>query len=126
MNLPMNSFAVLFHAFPLVPWRHLPPPLLALQGGGNPLLGLVPMVAVLAIFYVMMVLPMRKRQKALQQLIENLKKGDRVVTSGGLYGEIAAVTGGTVVLKIADNVRVKVAKSAITGLEGEPETGGTS
>ena len=84
----------------------------------------VPLLLIFGIFYVLIMLPMRKRQKALAQLIENLKKGDRVITNGGLYGEVAAVTGPTVVLKIADNVKVRVAKSSITGLEPEAEKGG--
>jgi preprotein translocase subunit YajC len=97
---------------------------LALQlfGGGssNPLTSLiVPMVLMFGVFYVVLFLPMQKQRKALQQLIDNLKKGDKVVTTGGLYGEVSAVEGGTVILRIADNVRVKVAKSAISGLEGE-------
>lgn len=90
----------------------------------NPLLQFAPMFLIFALFYVLMIVPSRKRQKALQQLLENLKKGDRVVTSGGLYGEVVAVTGATVVLKVADNVRVRVAKSAITGLEPDAEKGG--
>jgi preprotein translocase subunit YajC len=83
-----------------------------------------PLLLIFVLFYVLIMLPMRKRQKALQQLIENLKKGDRVITNGGLYGEVAAVTGPAVVLKIADNVKVRIAKSAITGLEPEAEKGG--
>jgi preprotein translocase subunit YajC len=90
----------------------------------NPLLQFAPMFLIFALFYVLMIVPSRKRQKALQQLLENLKKGDRVVTSGGLYGEVAAVTGATVVLKVSDNVKVRVAKSAITGLEPDAEKGG--
>jgi preprotein translocase subunit YajC len=90
----------------------------------NPLLQFAPMFLIFALFYVLMIVPSRKRQKALQQLLENLKKGDRVVTSGGLYGEVAAVIGATVVLKVADNVKVRVAKSAITGLEPDAEKGG--
>ncbi|HEY6322333.1 MAG TPA: preprotein translocase subunit YajC [Thermoanaerobaculia bacterium] len=90
----------------------------------NPLLQFAPMFLIFALFYVLMIVPSRKRQKALQQLLENLKKGDRVVTSGGLYGEVAAVTGAMVVLKVADNVKVRVAKSAITGLEPDAEKGG--
>jgi preprotein translocase subunit YajC len=66
-------------------------------------------------------LPMQKQRKALQQVIANLKKGDRVLTSGGLYGEVTAVEGPTVMLRIADNVRVRIAKSAISGLEGESD-----
>lgn len=93
----------------------------------NPLLQLgqyVPLLAIFALFYFIIMLPMRKRQKALQQMLENLKKGDRVITNGGLYGEVAAVVGPAVVLKIADNVKVRVAKSAITGLEPDAEKGG--
>ncbi|HXO26800.1 MAG TPA: preprotein translocase subunit YajC [Thermoanaerobaculia bacterium] len=90
----------------------------------NPLLQFAPMFLIFALFYVLMIVPSRKRQKALQQLLENLKKGDRVVTNGGLYGEVAAVTGATVVLKVSDNVKVRVAKSAITGLEPDAEKGG--
>jgi preprotein translocase subunit YajC len=90
----------------------------------NPLLQFAPMFLIFALFYVLMIVPSRKRQKALQQLLQNLKKGDRVVTSGGLYGEVAAVTDAMVVLKVADNVKVRVAKSAITGLEPDAEKGG--
>jgi preprotein translocase subunit YajC len=90
----------------------------------NPLLQFAPMFLIFALFYVLMIVPSRKRQKALQQLLENLKKGDRVVTSGGLYGEVAAVTDVMVVLKVADNVKVRVAKSAITGFEPDAEKGG--
>jgi preprotein translocase subunit YajC len=93
-------------------------------GLGSALAGpLVPMVLMFAVFYVVLILPMRKRQRTLQQQIENLKKGDRVVTNGGLYGEVAAIEPTVVLLKIADNVRVRVAKSAISGLEGDGDKG---
>jgi preprotein translocase subunit YajC len=59
-------------------------------------------------------------------LIANLKKGDKVLTTGGLYGEVTAVEGAVVMLRIADNVRVRVAKSAISGLEGESDKGSQS
>ena len=83
----------------------------------------VPIILIVAIFYFLLIAPMRKRQKALQQLVENLKKGDRVVTNGGVYGEVASVQEKTVLLKVADNVKLKVAKSAIGGLEGQEEEG---
>ena len=93
----------------------------ASSGGGmlGALGGLVPMLLIFVIFYVVLMLPMQRQRKALQQLIANVKKGDRVITNGGLYGEVTGVEGATVMLRIADNVRVKVAKSAISGLEGE-------
>jgi preprotein translocase subunit YajC len=94
---------------------------LALQNGPSGILGalggLAPMLLIFVIFYVVLMLPMQRQRKALQQVIANLKKGDRVITSGGIYGEVIAVDAATVILRIADNVRVKVAKSAISGLE---------
>jgi preprotein translocase subunit YajC len=96
---------------------------LALQASSGGMLGalggLVPMLLIFVIFYVVLMLPMQKQRKALAQMIANIKKGDRVITSGGLYGEVTAVEGVTVMLRIADNVRVRVAKSAISGLEGD-------
>ena len=82
--------------------------LVALQGGGagSQLITMVPMIAIFAIFYFLLVAPMRKRQRSLQQLVENLKKGDRVITTGGVYGEVAAVDTATVILKVADNVKL--------------------
>ena len=103
------------------------PTILAFQGAVNPSsqspwLMFVPYLFIAVIFYFLLVAPMRKRQKALSQMVDGLKKGDRIVTSGGIYGEIAGVDTETVVLKIADNVRIKIAKSAIAGLEKEGET----
>ncbi len=92
----------------------------------NSLLQLVPLLVIFVLFYVLLILPMRKRQKALQQMVDNLQKGDRVITNGGLYGEVAAVIGTAVLLKVADNVKVKVAKSAISGLEPDAEKGGNA
>jgi preprotein translocase subunit YajC len=93
-------------------------------GGSGAWMSLLPMVAIFAIFYFVLIWPMRKRQKALQKLIENLKRGDKVLTNGGLYGEVAAVDGQVLHLKIADNVKVKIARSSVAGLEGDGETEG--
>lgn len=86
---------------------------------------LLPMVAIFAIFYFLLIWPVRKRQKALQKLVDNLKRGDKVVTNGGIYGEVSAVEGPVVHLKVADNLKIRVAKSAISGFEGEAEPGRT-
>lgn len=92
----------------------------ASPGGGitGALGGLLPMILIFVIFYVVLMLPMQRQRKALAQMIANLKKGDKVITNGGLYGEVVSVDTNTVILRIADNVRVKLAKSAISGLEG--------
>ena len=87
----------------------------------NALVQFVPVIAIFAIFYFLLIAPMRKRQKALQALVEGLKKGDKVVTNGGLHGEVAAVKEGVVLLSIAENTKVKVSKSAIAGLQGHDE-----
>ncbi len=92
------------------------------EGGSSPaILQFVPLLLVIAIFYFLLIAPMRKRQKALQQLIDGLNKGDRVITNGGLYGTVVSVQEKAVLLKIADNVKVKVTKSSIAGLEGQED-----
>ena len=95
--------------------------ILAFANGSAPsaLIQFVPIVAIFAIFYFLLLAPMRRRQKALQQTIDNLKKGDRIVTTGGFYGEVAAIESKDLMLKLADNVKVRVAKSAVAGLENE-------
>ena len=87
----------------------------------SPLVSLVPIFLVFGIFYFLLLAPMRKRQKALQKVVEGLKRGDKVVTNGGLIGEIAAVDDRIVHLKLGENVKVRVLKSAIAGLEGSAE-----
>jgi preprotein translocase subunit YajC len=86
----------------------------------SPLMSLLPVLLIFGIFYFLLLAPMRKRQKAHQAMLGELKKGDRVVTSGGLFGEIAALEDRVVHLKLADNVRVRVARHAIAGLESDP------
>ncbi len=82
----------------------------------------LPLVLIFGIFYFLLIAPMRKRQKALQTMIAALKKGDKVVTNGGLYGEVYALEEETVILKVADNVRVKGARSAIASSAGDKES----
>ncbi len=90
----------------------------------NPWLQFVPLILIFFIFYFLVIQPMRKKQMELQKTIDALKKGDGVVTTGGLYGEVVSVESSTLILKIADGVKVKVLKSAISGLQGAP--GGSS
>ena len=87
----------------------------------NPLVSLIPIFLVFGIFYFLLLAPMRKRKKALQKMVTELKRGDRVVTNGGILGEIAAVEDRLVHLKLSDNVKIKVLKSAIAGIEGSAE-----
>jgi preprotein translocase subunit YajC len=77
------------------------------------------MVLILGIFYFVMVLPMRKRQQKVQAFLAALKVGDRIVTSGGIYGSITKVNDQSVQLQIANNVRVEVSRAAIVGYQGQ-------
>jgi len=74
------------------------------------------------IFYLLIFMPMRKRQKKVEAMIAVLKNGDRVITSSGIYGVVAGVKDKTFILKIADQVKIEVAKNAIAGLQGPEET----
>ncbi len=81
---------------------------------------LLPWVLVMGIFYVLLILPQQRRQRKLQQLLAALKSGDKVITSGGIFGTVVGVEGEAVQLRIADQVRIKVLRSAIASLQ--PET----
>jgi len=83
------------------------------QGGASQWMGLLPLVLLFVVFYFLLIRPQQKRAKEQKAFIENLKKGDKVVTSGGLYGTITGITDDTVTLEIADKIRVKVLKGAI-------------
>jgi preprotein translocase subunit YajC len=79
-----------------------------------------------AIWYFLVLAPQSKQRKKLQEMLESLKSGDRVVTSGGIYGTITGFSDGKVQLQIANQVKVDVARSAITGLVSEEEASGKS
>ena len=71
-------------------------------------------IAIIAIFYFFMIAPQKKREKKINEFRNNLKNGDKVVTIGGIYGRIREVKDNTFILEIADGVRIKVDKSAIS------------
>lgn len=78
---------------------------------------------IIAIFYFLVFGPVRKQKKALQELLDALKKGDKVITNGGIHGEVVSVDPATVVLKVADNVKIRFSRSAIAGLQGDGDPG---
>jgi preprotein translocase subunit YajC len=86
----------------------------------SPLVQLIPFALVLGIFYVVILLPMRKRQKKVQEFLAALKVGDRIITTGGIYGTITKVNDQSLQLQVAQNVRLEVARSAIVGYQGQP------
>lgn len=95
----------------------------------SPWLSLLPFAFILGIFYFMVLLPMRRRQKKVADFQSSLKVGDKVITTGGIYGSVARLTDATVHLQIAPQVRVEVARAAIGGYQGQepvvPESGTT-
>jgi preprotein translocase subunit YajC len=86
------------------------------EGGGSPWSGLWMIALIFVIFYFLLIRPQQKKQKEHQKMLESLRKGDKVVTSGGVYGTVIGVKENVVVLKIAENVKVEFAKSAVTGI----------
>jgi preprotein translocase subunit YajC len=93
--------------------------LMAQAGGTGGLMAFLPLVIIMGIFYVLLILPAQRRQKKTQEMINALKNGDKVITSGGLYGTIVGIEGDSVQLRIADQVKVKVLRSAVSGLQPE-------
>lgn len=80
------------------------------------LINFLPIAAIFIVFYFLVIAPQSKQRRKTEEMLKSLKKGDRVVTSGGIYGTIQGVEADVVYLRIAENVKVKVARSAITGV----------
>lgn len=95
-------------------------------GAVSPWVQLVPFALVLAIFYFIILMPMRRRQKKIDEFLQNLKVGDKVITSGGLYGVITRLGEQSLQLQIAEKekIRVEIARSAIIGFQGQAPVAG--
>ena len=92
----------------------------AQQPGG--IFAFLPLLFILGIFYLIVFLPARRRQKKLQDMISNLKSGDKVITSGGIYGTIVGFKDDRIQLRIAENVKIELSRNAVTAMQGsEPE-----
>jgi preprotein translocase subunit YajC len=88
------------------------------QGGGG-FAALVPIILMFVIFYFLLIRPQQKKAKSHQEMINNLKKGDRVITSGGIYGRITNIDDQTATVEIADKVRVKITRGSVASLAQE-------
>ena len=92
-------------------------------GAASAIVQFAPIVAIGLVFYFLVIAPANKQRKKTQEMISSLKKGDNVITTGGIYGTVQGVEPDAVYLKIADNVKVKVARSGIAGVvSGESES----
>lgn len=90
------------------------------QGGG--FMGFLPIILIFIVFYFLLIRPQQKKAKEHQGFVQNLKKGDEVVTNGGIYGKITGLTDKQVTLEIADNVRVKISRQYILGAASDAGT----
>ncbi|MFH1566908.1 MAG: preprotein translocase subunit YajC [Gemmatimonadota bacterium] len=91
------------------------------QGGGNPIASLLPFALMFAVLYFLILRPQIKKQKAQQRMVEELEKGDEIVTSGGIHGVITNLKDDTITVKIAENVRVELSRAAVSRVKGSEE-----
>jgi preprotein translocase subunit YajC len=100
---------------------------LALLQSGNAttalIANLLPIVAIGLVFYFIVIAPANRQRRKTAEMLNSLKKGDRVITTGGIYGTVQGVEADVVYLKVAENVKLKIARSAVSGvLAGESES----
>lgn len=80
-----------------------------------------PILFMILIFYFMLYRPQKKEQKRRNDMLSALKKGDRVITSGGIYGTITALSEKVITIKVADKVEIDISRQAVSGFQIEPE-----
>ena len=97
--------------------------LAAAPGSGQALVGLLPFLLIFVVFYFLLILPQQRQRRKTQEMLSNLKTGDRVVTTGGLYGTVAGFRDTVVQLQVTSQVRVDVARTAIAGLQPDESNG---
>lgn len=90
--------------------------------GGGMMGALLPLLLMFLVFYILLIRPQQKRTKQHREFLESLKKGDEVITSGGIYGRVTGITENVVTLEVADKVRIKVQRANISGTK--PKTAG--
>jgi preprotein translocase subunit YajC len=90
-----------------------------MQPQPNPIMSLVPIAAIFLIFYVLLIRPQQKQQKEHEQMLANLKKGQRVLTTGGLYGTIVGIKGDDLEVRFSETVKLVVARSAVSRVIAE-------
>src|SRR5580704_15762799 len=92
----------------------------------NPIMSFVPMLVVVGILYFLIIRPQQQQAKEHRRMVDNLKSGDRIVTQGGVHGTVTAVKGAIVQVKIADNVRVDLNRTAVSQILTESTNGSSA
>lgn len=117
----------------MIDWSELlgPATAYAQQAGGAPPSGgtaflgsFAPFIIIFILFWFLLIRPQQKRQKEHRSLVDNLKKGDKVITNGGMFGTVMAVSKETVSLQVADNVKIKMLRSEVMGMQAEVDNDG--
>lgn len=93
------------------------------QGGGNPLLSFLPFILIIVVIYFLMIRPQKKRQQEREKLISGVAKGDRIITIGGIHGHVQSTKDKTLIVKIADNVKIEIERSAVSTVVRGNESG---
>jgi preprotein translocase subunit YajC len=88
--------------------------------GGGMMGALLPLLLMFLVFYILLIRPQQKRTKQHRDFLNALKKGDEVITSGGLHGKVTGITENVVTLEVADKVRIKVQRGNISGTKPKP------
>jgi preprotein translocase subunit YajC len=88
--------------------------------GASGWLQFVPFILVIGIFYFIILMPMQRKQKKVQEFQQSLKVGDRIITTGGIYGQITRISDEAIQVQVADKVRIDIARAAIGGYQGQP------
>ena len=91
------------------------------QGGGSIVNTLLPFLLIFGVFYFLIILPQRKRQKALSDMVSMLKPGDKVITSGGIYATVKQVKDKSLLVMSADKSILEISRSSVSGMQGEEE-----
>ena len=89
----------------------------------SPIVSFVPMIVVIGILYLLIIRPQQQQAKEHKRMVDNLKTGDRVITQGGIHGTVTSIKGNIIQVKIADNVKVDISRSAISQVLQEVTNG---
>lgn len=107
--------------FESIAWAMGPTPQGGAQGPQAIFTSLLPLIIIFAIFYFLLIRPQQKRAKQHKEMLSAIKKGDKVITSGGIYGLVEAVGDKTVTIKVAENVKIKLGKGYIAAVRASSE-----
>jgi preprotein translocase subunit YajC len=87
----------------------------------NAIVSLLPFLVILVIFYFILIRPGQTRQKKVQQMIDNLKVGDKIITNSGIYGTIMGFKNDRIQVRVADNVKIEMARNSVSALQNPEE-----